>query len=78
MAIDANEALVPAASGDPQRETAPTFFAVSISKFIVLSICSIGIYDLYWFYKNWQFVRARSRQVGSLPTSCGDCRIRIG
>jgi hypothetical protein len=59
MAIDANEALVPAASGE--SPTAPIFFAVSIPKFIVLSICSIGIYDLYWFYKNWQLVRAREQ-----------------
>jgi hypothetical protein len=61
MAIDANDALVPAAAGEAQRDTAPIFFAVSISKFIVLSICSIGIYDLYWFYKNWQLVRAREQ-----------------
>jgi len=29
-------------------------FPVSPEKFIVLSICTFGIYELYWSYKNWQ------------------------
>jgi hypothetical protein len=39
----------------------PAFFAVSIAKLTVLSLCTLGLYELYWFYKNWQFVRARER-----------------
>jgi hypothetical protein len=39
----------------------PVFFDVSIPKLVVLSVCSLGIYELYWFYKNWQLVRARER-----------------
>lgn len=34
-----------------------TFFPVSRRKLWVLSIASLGIYELYWFYKNWQWVR---------------------
>jgi hypothetical protein len=37
------------------------FFDVSIPKLVVLSVCSLGIYELYWFYKNWQIVRVRER-----------------
>lgn len=37
------------------------FFDVSIPKLVVLSVCSLGIYQAYWFYKNWQIVRARER-----------------
>jgi hypothetical protein len=37
------------------------FFDVSIPKLVVLSVCSLGIYELYWFYKNWQIIRARER-----------------
>jgi hypothetical protein len=37
------------------------FFDVSIPKLVILSICSLGIYELYWFYRNWQFVRVRER-----------------
>lgn len=38
---------------------AAPFFQVSIAKLVVLSICTFGIYELYWFYKNWTLVRAR-------------------
>lgn len=39
---------------------APTdYHHVSFTKFIVFSLCSFGIYHLYWFYKNWKFVRDR-------------------
>lgn len=37
------------------------FFDVSLLKLAVLSVCSLGIYELYWFYRNWQMVRARER-----------------
>lgn len=37
------------------------FFAVSALKFIVLTIVTIGFYELYWFYKNWQRIRDRER-----------------
>ena len=29
-------------------------FPVATHKFIVLSICSLGIYLLYWWYQNWK------------------------
>jgi hypothetical protein len=28
------------------------YFAVSLLKLTVMSICTFGIYDLYWFHKN--------------------------
>lgn len=36
-------------------------FAVSLFKLAVLSVCTLGLYDLYWFYKNWQIIRAREK-----------------
>jgi hypothetical protein len=33
------------------------FFPVSITKLLVLSVCTFGIYECYWFYKNWKFVK---------------------
>lgn len=39
----------------------PPFFAVSTFKLVVLSTCSLSLYEIYWFYKNWQLVRARER-----------------
>lgn len=37
----------------------PLFFPVSLTKFIVLSICTLGLYELYWFYRNWQLIKVR-------------------
>ncbi|MDR2837380.1 MAG: hypothetical protein LBV49_02235 [Azonexus sp.] len=30
---------------------APPFFPVSVPKLAVLSICSFGLYELFWFYQ---------------------------
>lgn len=35
------------------------FFAVSTAKFIVMSVFTFGIYELYWFYWNWKRIRDR-------------------
>jgi hypothetical protein len=42
-------------------DTPPLFFAVSLLKLTVLSVCTLGIYELYWFYRNWQFIRVRDQ-----------------
>ena len=36
-------------------------FPVATHKFIVLSICTLGIYELYWCYQNWKRIKAASR-----------------
>ena len=36
----------------------PPFFPVSTQKFIVLSICTFGIYERYWCYQNWKRVKS--------------------
>lgn len=35
------------------------YFTASTTKFIVMSIATLGWYDLYWFYKNWVYMRDR-------------------
>lgn len=35
------------------------FFAVSLLKMAVLSICTFGLYTTYWFYMNWKLIRDR-------------------
>lgn len=42
-------------------EAFPLYFPVSPLKLVVMSICTIGIYDLYWFYKNWALVKEREK-----------------
>lgn len=41
---------------------APVFFPVSRTKLLVLSFCTLGLYQYYWFYKNWTLVRARTNE----------------
>ncbi len=49
----------PMSSREPEIVPFP-FFPVSTVKFITLSLCTLGIYELYWCYKNWQRIRERS------------------
>ncbi len=35
---------------------------VSLKKFIFLSLLTIGHYQIYWFYKNWQWVKTVGRE----------------
>ncbi|ACJ27449.1 Conserved hypothetical protein [Shewanella piezotolerans WP3] len=33
------------------------FYPVSLVKFFVLSVFSLGLYSAYWSYKNWQYIK---------------------
>jgi len=37
------------------------FFAMSIPKLVVMSIFSLNLYQIYWFYKNWDFINDRKK-----------------
>lgn len=39
----------------------PPFFATSLLKLSVMSVFTLGLYELYWFYKNWQLIKRRER-----------------
>ena len=32
---------------------------VALWKFLLLSLCTFGLYEIYWFYKSWVYVRER-------------------
>jgi hypothetical protein len=34
------------------------YFPVAIHKLIVMSVCTFGAYVIYWFYRQWKFMRA--------------------
>ncbi len=37
---------------------------VSLKKFLILTVATLGTYQIYWFYKNWQWVlTARNEQM---------------
>lgn len=42
------------------HESSPQYFSVSKSKFIVMSLCTWSIYEIYWFYKNWNIIKERT------------------
>lgn len=36
----------------------PIFFPVSRFKLLVMSLVTFGLYQIFWFYKNWQLFKA--------------------
>jgi hypothetical protein len=41
------------------NDTDPQFFATLPVKFIAMSLCTFGLYEIYWSYKNWRIIRDR-------------------
>ena len=39
----------------------PIYFPVSLTKFAVMNFCTLGMYQFYWFYENWKFIRDREQ-----------------
>ena len=39
----------------------PPFFAVSIPKLIIMSLCTFLVYEVYWFYRHWRSIEDRER-----------------
>jgi hypothetical protein len=35
----------------------PPFFAVTTLKLLVLSFCTLNLYQIYWFYQQWKFIK---------------------
>ena len=42
----------------------PLFFPVGLTKLAVLSVCTLGLYVIYWFYKSWRQAPRRSGRSG--------------
>ncbi|PFH11770.1 hypothetical protein BCF11_4228 [Collimonas sp. PA-H2] len=40
-------------------EIEPSFFSVSLFKLAIMSIFTAGIYEIYWFYRNWRIIKIR-------------------
>lgn len=39
------------------------FFAVSALKLAVMSVCTFGTYQIYWYYRQWKAVRGRTGEA---------------
>jgi hypothetical protein len=46
----------------PEPLSLPPFFAVPVWKLALMSFFTLGLYDLYWFYRNWQRIRVREQK----------------
>lgn len=57
--IDANTIRV---GPPPMPAGQPIFFPVSRLKLVVMSTATFGIYELYWFYKNWKLIKQRTER----------------
>jgi len=40
--------------------TTPTFYPCSLLKVGLLSVCTLGLYQIFWFYKNWCLEKDRT------------------
>ncbi|MEG3936411.1 MULTISPECIES: hypothetical protein [unclassified Microcoleus] len=40
------------------EDSQPMFFPVSRFKLFVMSLVTLGLYQIFWFYKNWQLFKA--------------------
>ena len=47
---------------EAQRADAAPAFAVSITKLVVMNLATVGMYQLYWFYKHWVAIKRRTRE----------------
>lgn len=41
--------------------SAPLFLYVPIGRLVVLSLLSMNLYEAYWIYKNWSYIRQRDK-----------------
>ena len=55
-----------AAAPAEEASALPPFFAVPVWKLALMSFFTFGLYEFYWFYRNWQRVRVRE-QVNISP-----------
>jgi hypothetical protein len=52
-------------TGAPQSAIDAPYYPVSRQKLVVMSVTTLSMYQIYWFYKNWQLMNARSGSGGS-------------
>src|SRR3974390_685356 len=39
----------------------PRFFPISLRKLVIMSICTLGFYEIYWFFCHWLYIRDYER-----------------
>lgn len=49
----------------PRASASVPFYVVSTFKMMVLFLATIGLYQIYWHYKNWRLFKLRSQTEGT-------------
>lgn len=49
------------AAATPPAE--PILFPVSLKKFIVMDLVTLGLYNIFWAYKNWEYYKNQGRSL---------------
>lgn len=43
----------------PIATGSPMFLYIPVSRLVVMSIVSMGLYEMYWIYRNWRYLKER-------------------
>ena len=46
---------------------APVFFPVGTTKLVAMSLCTLSLYQLYWFYKNFRAMKDHGQDLWPIP-----------
>ncbi len=47
---------------EPIDRFTPLFFPVGRLKLVVMSFCTLGLYQIYWFYQQWRLYKEREQE----------------
>jgi hypothetical protein len=59
MSEDQHQSSVLSAETAAPATSRTMYFSVSPLKLVVMSTCTFGIYEIYWYYRHWGYVRER-------------------
>ncbi len=52
---------IPPTVTDGFEQSAPLFLYIPVGRLIILSIVSMSLYEVYWVYKNWRYIKERDK-----------------
>jgi hypothetical protein len=65
-----NPYATPRSALEADQQDNPTFYVVSVTKLVVMSVMTAGLYQVYWHYRNWKLYK-RSTGISVWPIARG-------